>query len=353
MNGSKGIASFAESYAGLYRHRDGVLLNTLALGYVFLGYPLALFLLCSSGIAYVAGVLLLAHVLIIAAYLIHECVHGSLFQGGWERHLPLAGTLAWITGACYGDIAKIRDKHLRHHFEQADIVEVDYRQVLQHQPGLRAAVEAGQACCLPAIDLLMHLLVILRPFTEHAYRHYRKRVLKVAALRLAFFTLLGSIGGWPVLLGYGIAYVVFVSVLNFMDAFQHSYLLLTGLDKPRSESPVRDSARFPAGYFKGDYEQAHTFSNLLSQRWPVLNLLVLNFSYHNAHHRQPMAPWYRLPALHREMLAEMPKAAVVPFATQLRDFFRYRVTRVMAAATDDIGGGANTGAAGVSFLTPL
>jgi fatty acid desaturase len=58
---------------------------------------------------------------------------------------------------------------------------------------------------------------------------------------------------------------------------------------------------------RGDrvYEQAHTFSNPLSLRHPWVNLFVLNFGYHNAHHAKPTTPWFRLPALHRECLATM------------------------------------------------
>ena len=36
-----------------------------------------------------------------------------------------------------------------------------------------------------------------------------------------------------------------------------------------------------------DYEEHNTYSNLLSQRFPVFNLLVLNFCYHNVHHHKP------------------------------------------------------------------
>ena len=43
------------------------------------------------------------------------------------------------------------------------------------------------------------------------------------------------------------------------------------------------------------YEEDNTYSNLLSTRYPWLNLLVLNFCYHNVHHNKPSEPWYRLP----------------------------------------------------------
>ena len=36
-----------------------------------------------------------------------------------------------------------------------------------------------------------------------------------------------------------------------------------------------------------EYEQMNTYSNVTSLRHPWLNLLLLNFPYHNAHHEPP------------------------------------------------------------------
>jgi fatty acid desaturase len=52
------------------------------------------------------------------------------------------------------------------------------------------------------------------------------------------------------------------------------------------------------------YEYENTYSNLIAERWGWMNLLVLNFPYHNAHHVRPGAPWYRLPRLHRSLYGE-------------------------------------------------
>lgn len=348
-------------YSSLFRYPDGVVPNTLALAYGVIGYLVSILMMVSGGWLWLPGVLLLSHSLVISAYLLHECTHGSLFRvpakGEVDYHQRLAMLLSWLTGACHGELEKIREKHLRHHFERADISSLDYRQLLAGKPKLKRLIEVGQRCCLPAVDLLMHCLVMIRPWIDPSFADRRQRVVTLLIFRAAFFILLGVIGGWQALLGYAVAYLLFLTVLNFMDAFQHQYLLLTGLDEERTKSPTKDSTQFAKGYFNRDYENQHTWSNLLSQRWPALNLLVLNFPYHSVHHQRPMEPWYRLPRLHRETVTSVDTDAdngvqTIPLSEQLKLYFRYRVERVMAPASDRLGG-ANLGAAGVSFLTPL
>jgi fatty acid desaturase len=103
------------------------------------------------------------------------------------------------------------------------------------------------------------------------------------------------------------------------------------------------------------YEQENTFSNLISYRYPWINLLTLNFGYHNAHHHRPSVPWYRLPTLHEGVFGEQTRA-VLPLSELLRTWHRNRVRRVLS---DDYGkpgqgpGRADNyvGAHGVSFLT--
>jgi hypothetical protein len=88
---------------------------------------------------------------------------------------------------------------------------------------------------------------------------------------------------------YVVAYLLFVLAARFADAFHHTFELMVVDNYAHAYGP-------PAGFDRA-YEDANTFSNLLSRRWPLLNLLVLNFSYHNAHHVKPGIPWHRLPAL--------------------------------------------------------
>ncbi len=80
--------------------------------------------------------------------------------------------------------------------------------------------------------------------------------------------------------------MIMLHALRFTDAFQHTYdafAVLESGDIP--DDKVRDR----------DYEQANTYSNLASVGHPWLNLLLLNFPYHNAHHERPIVPWHDLP----------------------------------------------------------
>jgi len=167
----------------------------------------------------------------------------------------------------------------------------------------------------------------------------------VTVLRIAFFAVLASIS-WKVLLLYPVAYMIFLTVMRFMDVHQHTYDVHETLDRSRGEE-VKQYDRI--------FESLNTYSNLISARHPWLNLLVLNFSYHNVHHDQQFQPWYRLPKLHR-ILYGKDTAQVLMFSDLVRSYHRYRVARVLNANPTGLevkhdGGRTFIGVDGVSFLT--
>ena len=139
-----------------------------------------------------------------------------------------------------------------------------------------------------------------------------------------------------ILPAYLAAYLLFMWVLGFMDAFQHSYEVRYALDGEKI--PVE---------FDREYEEGHTFSNLISGRFHWINLLVLNFCYHNVHHNRSGEPWYRLPHLHEERYAGT-GVQEIALPDQLARYQRYRVGRVMQDL--ELESGPGIGAAGVSFL---
>ncbi|WP_455198213.1 fatty acid desaturase family protein [Kaarinaea lacus] len=328
----------------MLRYDDGFWPNLWALLYVLTGYAAGWWLFFTDSILlYPLGVLLVAHSMVIAAYLLHECAHGTIFKDNdWNANL--GRVLMWFTGACYGTYEEIRHKHFRHHVDKADVVAFDYRPRLARYPALVKVMQLLEWLYIPALEIMMHLLVIVLPFTMDNRRHKRKHVLTVLAIRAVIFTTIFYIQPVAILL-YVVAYLLFLTVMRFMDVHQHTYEIFETLDEPRD-------AR--AKQFDRVYEQRNTFSNLISRRYPWLNLLVLNFGYHNAHHKKPTIPWYRLPDLHHQLYGD-DQQQMFPFINLLKSYHQYRVPRMLNADEGDIEGLEKgrrfIGVDGVSFLT--
>jgi len=322
------------------RYEDGWLPTAAVLVYVVLMYVGGFALLLhASWWSWPLGVLAVAHAMVIAAYMIHECAHGAVFMD--TKHNEMLGrALLWINGASYGDYAAIKHKHMRHHFDRADVIAIDYREILQKHSLLRKLIIALERVYIPAIDCLMHALVIVLPFTDARYRTQRKRVLISLAVRGMLLTLL-CIYSWLAFIGYLVAYLLFEMVLRTMDMHQHTYEVFINLDQPR------DAVKFDR-----DYELHNTYSNPLGSG-AIANWLVLNFGFHNAHHDKPSAPWYRLPALDRELnYAEQE----FDFLDVLSSYRRHRRERVLNTDTHTLGDGDGigfVGVLGVSFLTAI
>jgi fatty acid desaturase len=334
----------------LFRYADGKVWNSLAMAYGLVGYLSGVaLLLAPHWAAKVGGVMLLAHAMVIAAYLIHEFAHGTIFSK--PEHNARAGEVfSWLTGGCYADFQDLRRKHMRHHVDRADVITFDSKAFIASLPGWsRRLILALEWAYIPAVELVMHFYVIALPFISRSEKHRARRhkVGLILGIRAAAFALLGWFSLSALLL-YTLAWLVMVTVLRFADAYQHTYDAFAVLEEGNIPADkLRDRA----------YEQANTFSNLVSLRWPALNLLLLNFSYHNAHHEKPVAPWYRLPALHAELYGDGYRQ-VVPMRELLSGFHRHRLRRVVDDDYGQFGEGPNRaenfyGAVGVSFLTAV
>jgi fatty acid desaturase len=329
--------------SGLMRQPQGYWPHFAALGSVVAGYAAGVWLLLAESLGLnLLGTFWLAHALVIGAYMIHECAHNTVFAA--PRHNAWLGeALCFLVGASYGDYAGIRHKHMRHHTDRADVVAFDFRQRLLQHAVLLKAVQWLEWAWIPAVDLLMHALVLVLPFVRAERRHARGRVVGLLLVRGSLFAALALVSV-KALLWYAVSYLLFLHVLRFMDVHQHTYALFENLEEARAPlPPERDRA----------YEARNTFSNLVSQRHPWLNLWTLNFGYHNAHHVHPTTPWYALPALHRQLFGDA-AAQVLPVAALLKAYARYRVARVLNADPVDAPippPERFVGVVGVSFLT--
>ena len=327
----------------LFRYEDALLPNALAWTYMFTAYLFGLTAILADALwINILGVLFLAHSMVIAAYFIHECAHDSLFKK--NRYNQMFGELLlWMTGSSYSDYKAVRHKHVRHHMDRADIVSFDFRTRLQAYPKVLKLIEILEWFYIPALEILMHALVIILPFVKTNRKHLRSRIIIVLILRFAFFAYLASIS-MKVLVFYPVAYMIFLTVMRFMDAHQHTYDLHETLDqKCGDEVKQYDNA----------FEKRNTYSNIISLKYPWLNLLVLNFSFHNVHHDQQMQPWYRLPKLHSKLYGK-DETQVLSFSNLLKSYHRYRMARLInsdAVDTDVHKGRDFIGVAGVSLLT--
>jgi fatty acid desaturase len=235
---------------------------------------------------------------------------------------------------------------MRHHTDRAD-VPVRLQKFLNDSPGWVRKVVALEWLHIPAVEFLMHGYVMLLPFLKAERSAERPRLIAIFLVRIAAFALLGWYSLKALLL-YAVAYMIMLHALRFTDAFQHTYdafAVLEGGDIPNDK--VRDR----------DYEQANTYSNLASFGRPWLNLLLLNFPYHNAHHERPIVPWHDLPQLHAQLFPA-DYVQVLPMRELLWGYHRDRVRRVLSddyGAVGPVRKGLDCflGAVGVSFLTAV
>ena len=334
----------------MFRTPDGAAPNIAALAFTLLGYGLSVWALTlPSGVFNLLGFAGLTLTLIWSAYFIHEFAHQAIFRSA-EANERWGTLMSWLNGACYARFAGLRRKHMRHHVERADVVTFDSRGFLLASPAwFRRGVLALEWAYFPAVEFLMRGFVIARPFMHGGSLGDRARIVGIAVVRLGAFAALGWYSPKALAL-YFAAYLVFVTVLRFADCFQHTYDSYPILgDTPIPNDKVRDRA----------YEQANTYSNVFGIDNFWLNLLWLNFGYHNAHHDRPTVAWHRLPAYHRELYGDEYRQ-VVPVSQLVKAFHQHRLTRVLSGDYGEVldptvRGRADgfVGAVGVSFLTAV
>jgi len=325
---------------------SGLLQNCVAFSFTLLGYPVGIAMLFASNwLINIVGVLLTAEALIISAYLLHEFSHRSICKTP-QGNQRWGTVMSWINGSCYSTFEEIRIKHMHHHVDRADVLTFNVQHLMRDMPSFaRNLIKALEWMYIPALEILMHFLVIVLPFLRPEWYYKRPRLMAILLVRVPLFTLMAwvSIKAW---LLYLLAYGIMLTALRFADAFQHTYDVFLESDGKIADGKLRDRA----------YEQANTYSNLVSLHYPWLNLLFLNFSYHNAHHEKPILPGHQLPKLHAELFGDSARLPIIPMGKLLRAYHRHRVARLQS---DDYGiitkdsADAFVGAAGVSFLTAL
>ncbi len=321
-------------------HQQKLLWNVSVITYTFLAYVGGTVLLLSSNWGMnVLGLLLLTHSLVYSAYLSHEFMHGTLFKTRrWNA--VLGSAMLWLNGGCYYGFKALADQHIAHHVDRVDVFTFNIPAAMAMLPApLRWGIISMEWLYFPIVSFWARWQSVL----HRAMGDWKKRcrVVALIMIRVTIFTGIGLLSLKALLL-YFLAYIGMITVLRFVDAFQHTYEAFL----PDTPLPKRDR----------NHEQAHTYSNLLSRRYPWLNLLLLNFGYHNAHHAVMACPWHSLPALDQK-LANSHQDQYISVVQQLKNYHRFRIKRLFVGQgqTRDSQGHPTPdcfyGAVDVSFLT--
>lgn len=335
-----------------FLHRRQRLWDYLAILYTLSSYGVGIgLLLASNGWWNAIGVALLTHSLVLSAYMAHEFMHGNPFSS--MRWNALGGNIMlWLTGSCYVRFQELMQMHIAHHVNRIDYCRFDIPGFLRSIPApLRALILGLEWLYIPSLAFLLRIRLILAPFRNPERRPDQRRVVLILLTRGFLFATLAILSFKAILL-YVLAYVSAIHILRFMDAFQHTY------DSLPLGVPIPDHHQNVTAQEAQAYEQANTFSNVISKRYRWLNLLLLNFGYHNAHHQVMKCPWYRLPDLDRVLYANHPQQQnhYITLLELLGNYHRFRRSRILTGqgeATDSEGNrqlDTFYGAIEVSFL---
>jgi fatty acid desaturase len=326
---------FRSPVTAIFREPDGVIPNSAVLLWTSVVWLVSFRWMGNESLALnVIEVLACVHTMVLASYLVHEAAHCTLFAS--PNSNQWAGEwVSFIAGASYASFGRIRHMHLRHRRDRADVACFDFKRLMHRKPWLKRTLQALEWAYIPATEMLMHLQIVWRPFFVTSQRKYLPRSLGMLLLRGSLLTLL-ALWSPKALALYSVAYIVLLHVLNFFDAFHHTFEQFF----VEANEPVPTDGRDRV------YEQANTYSTVVLASFPLLNLLTLNFGYHNAHHEKAAVPWYRLPALHRELYGNA-AASMMPLRELLRTWHRHRVRRV---ASENYGAPAQDGRRADSFV---
>ncbi|MGJ3248281.1 MAG: fatty acid desaturase [Elainellaceae cyanobacterium] len=262
-------------------------ISGISLLYVLIGYCFSIVCISTSrwGVNAV-GFVLLVHTLMWAAFFVHELVHGTTF---WHPKINafIGNILLFLTGSCYCRFQDLARNHLAHHKNRADFSAFSISDFLRSLPKPLFYLVIGlEWLYVPIVNFILRWICMISPFLGQSRRDERLRNATLLLIRGSFFVLLGWHSLRAIAL-YLVAYICVINLLRFIDCFQHTYKVFQlGQELPQ---------------YSLEYEEANTYSNLVSYQWPWLNLLFLNFGYHNAHHRVIHCPWYLLPQLDAEL----------------------------------------------------
>eukprot|EP00977_Amphora_coffeiformis_P009840 scaffold2257_cov169-Amphora_coffeaeformis.AAC.18 len=299
----------------------------------------------------IMAIFLAAHGRVVAAYLVHDAAHSSVFVEPSGGNQAFGTVCLWLAGCPYGNFRHLRKLHIMHHKDITDAGDYDFRPLLRRNKVVLWIVYVLERIHVPAIESITHVRTALHPIycgsdIPYTCTEDRRQSARIGTLVLCvFYWFLWQKGA---LLPHLIAGAWTLQFLAMNDAFQHTY----GVEDLTNEYEPGPKSRTAKD------EEENTYTTLISKEWGWLNLLALNFGFHNAHHSKPMVPWYALPEWHNKLYGGMEMSQLLTLQELAKPWHVHQYSRLVE---DQYGvvrspGTPNRtdgfyGASGVSFLT--
>ncbi len=255
-------------------------------------------------LTFVAAVIVLGGRQLALAVAMHEAAHGTLFRTRWLNE-RLADALC--ARPVWSDVARYRTHHLGHHAHTGTERDPDLA-LAPTSPMSRASLLRKLARDVSGIAGLRRLAGVIlmdlgilsynvgggarwtrRGFVYHA-RTFARRTWPMLATNAALFAVLWLAGAGWVYLAWPIAW------LTTFGLFLRIRMLAEHACRERGPDILRNTRTTRAG--------------LLARA----TVAPLHVNYHLEHHLLPTAPWFRLPALHRLLVARdaLPAPSTAP-----------------------------------------
>jgi fatty acid desaturase len=296
---------------------------------IFLLYSGGLALLMSnySWLSIAAAIAMLSQSMIWSWYLSHDCAH-RLVSKRDSVSLTLGEFLGLINGMAYTPFSAYRLDHLRHHVDKVDLLGTDLRAIVRTWPRSVTWLFSGlEMLYIPVFFYVIKWRLICDVLALGTARERLRVGMCLALYSALFYQLLNA--SVAALAALFIAVFARIHLTRFVDAFQHTY------DQIDPDSPY-ELARSRA------YECRNTFSLPVARKRTWLNVLILNFGFHYAHHLVPSCPWYALPKLDRLVANEVnfgvhryPRETEINFFDLVSTYHAHRVRRIFDTQEGD------------------
>lgn len=271
--------------AKVRRLLPALVIPTAILIFTLAGGALAL---SAGALTLLVSICLIAIAKIWAWYLSHDCAHNSVFRSK-RVNTFLGECLSALNGLSYFSFEEYRKDHNRHHSEKIDLAGFDSGRFFKRNPRLFEVVVLSEKLYLPSCYYVIKASNVYDAIAGGG-RRSAGRAIASSFFYGAIFTFFVWIST-KLIFAWLASSIVRIHVVRFVDCFQHSYQQVD----PNTDGLGNDKL----------YEIQNTFSVPVARKLPFLNLFILNFGYHTAHHCFPTCPWYMLPTLEKLIVEKL------------------------------------------------